>query len=73
MLPAKTNDLLDTLISEMAKALLTSAVDLHDERQVLRALVAAGFSQGDALAFSDQAIQTALAKQGKSSGEQTNG
>ena len=60
MLPAKTNDLLDTLISEMAKALLTSAADLHDERQVLRALVEAGFSEGDALSLSDQAIKTAI-------------
>jgi outer membrane protein TolC len=62
MLPQKTNDLLDKLISEMAAALISARADLHDERQVLRSLVGAGFSEGDALALSDQAIASARAK-----------
>lgn len=64
MLTAKTNDLLDTLISQMATALIDGVVNLHDERQVLRALVAAGFSQGDTIGLYDQVIATARAKQG---------
>ena len=65
MLPGKTNDLLDKMISEMANALLTSAADLHDERQVVRALVGAGFSAGDAVALSEQAIVCARANQNR--------
>lgn len=59
MLTAKTNALLTTLISQMAAALIERKADLHDERQVLRALVAAGFSASDAIALGDQAIATA--------------
>ena len=45
--------------------LVTSAADLHDERQVLRALVGAGFSAGDAVALSEQAIVCARANQNR--------
>ena len=64
MLTTKTNALLDTLISEMADALLASGAELHNERQVLRALVAAGFGEGDAIAFHDQVIATAARRAG---------
>lgn len=62
MLTAKTNDLIDTLITEMANALIASAAALHDERQVLRALVAAGFAEGDAIGLHDQVVAVARAK-----------
>ena len=65
MMPPKVNALLDTLIEEMAKALVERATDLHDERQVLRALVAAGFGEGDALGLHDQVVATARAKQNR--------
>ena len=65
MLPAKTNDLLDQLIIEMAMVLAFGRIDLHDERQVLRALVAAGFAEGDILGLSPQVIATARAKSTK--------
>lgn len=64
MLPAKTNDLLDQLIIEMAMVLAFGRIDLHDEREVLRALVAAGFSEGDIIVLSPQVLATARAKQG---------
>lgn len=63
MLTQKTNALLDTMINEMAEALLAAGVDLGNERQVLRALVAGGFSEGDAVALSESAIASARAKQ----------
>lgn len=63
MLTQKTNALLDMMISEMAEALLAAGVDLGDERQVLRALVAGGFSEGDAVTLCDSAIASAKAKQ----------
>ena len=62
MMPPKTIALLDTLINEMAAALIESAADLHDERQVLRALVAAGYSEGDVLGLHDQVVAVAQAK-----------
>lgn len=64
MLTTKTNALIDTLISQMATALIERQVDLHDERQVLRALLAAGFGQGDILGLWDQVIASANAKLG---------
>lgn len=63
MMPQKSVALLDKLIDEMASALVVRATDLGDERQVLRALVAEGYSEGDIVGLSDQVIATARAKQ----------
>lgn len=64
MLAAKTNALLDTLITAMADALIGSDTDLHDERQVVRTLVGAGFGPTDILDLHAQVIATAKAKSG---------
>lgn len=62
MLATATHNALDTLITRMAESLIRSGTDLHDERQVLRALVAAGFGMGDIVMLSDQVLATARAK-----------
>jgi hypothetical protein len=73
MLTNKTNALLDNLISEMADALMASAPDLHDERQVLRALVAAGFGEGDAIGLRDQVVAVVKARTNQTPTENHNG
>jgi glutamine synthetase adenylyltransferase len=48
-----------TVIQEMASVLRSQAVDLRDERAVMRALVAARFRSGDVAALSDAAAAAA--------------
>lgn len=64
MMPQKVVDTTDALISQMAETLAKSGTDLHDERQVLRALVAARFFMADIVMLSDQVVASAAAKRG---------
>lgn len=46
-------------VEKMAGALTAAKCNLDDERSVMRALLAAGTSQGDVLALADAAIKRA--------------